>query len=125
MNRHCFAVAVLVVCGSVAGVPAAAASSIATLATVQVRPDAGQLEQQAREAASRIPTLAAVDVRPAPARPRTDADAQRAGRYGVAAGAASSSAEAMIITLPTVQVRPGPLDRPVVAFGTAAVLAGR
>ncbi len=73
-----------------------ASESIKTLSTVQVRPAADQLAQQAREQASGIPTLATVEVRPS-----ADQLAERSGYV-----AAPVAAAMPITTLASVEVRP-------------------
>ena len=94
MNTKSIAIAIALVAGTAAVSPAQALSPITTLETVQVRPAADQIAQQAWEQASDIRTLAAVQVRP-------DA-AQMAERQQLQA----RTAVAPITTLAAVNVRP-------------------
>ncbi|KAF1013429.1 MAG: hypothetical protein GAK31_03578 [Stenotrophomonas maltophilia] len=93
MNAKTIAIAIALIAGT-AVVSSVQASSITTLFTVQVRPDAEQLAQQAWERDSGIPTLAAVQVRPSAE--------QLAERDGVAALAPALP----MATLAAVEVRP-------------------
>jgi len=95
MNTKTFALAIALIAGS-AFVSPVQAASITTLDTVQVRPDAEQLAQQAWEARSGIPTLATVEVRPSAE--------QLAGLQ--AAPVVAQTAPMAITTLAAVEVRP-------------------
>jgi len=95
MNTKILAITIALIAGTAVVSPVQAAPSIGTLQTVQVRPDAEQLAQQAWEQASGIPTLAAVQVRPS-------AD-QLAGIDGQAVAASTAMP---ITTLAAVEVRP-------------------
>ena len=64
MNAKTIAIAIALIAGTAVVSSVQASESIQTLATVQVRPAADQLAQQAWEQASGIPTLATVEVRP-------------------------------------------------------------
>lgn len=94
MNTKTIAIAIALIAGTAVVSSVQAASSLPTLDTVQVRPDAEQLAQQAWEAASSIPTLAAVQVRP------------DATLLAGAAAPEATAAAAPITTLAAVQVRP-------------------
>ncbi len=150
MNTKSIAIAIALVAGTAAVSPAQALASITTLETVQVRPAADQMAQQAWEQASDIPTLAAVQVRPdavqlAERRHLTAADPivtlaavnvrpsmdqwvalaaeQQAERYTAALTAAATSfAGHVIVNLPAVHVRPSQTDLQALAIETAAVL---
>ncbi|ECH9271861.1 hypothetical protein AAP84_26050, partial [Salmonella enterica subsp. enterica] len=64
MNAKTIAIAIALIAGTAVVSSVQASESIKTLSTVQVRPAADQLAQQAWEQASGIPTLATVEVRP-------------------------------------------------------------
>ena len=95
MNTKILAIAIALIAGTAVVSPVQAAPSISTLQTVQVRPDAEQLAQQAWERSSRIPTLAAVQVRPS-----ADQLAEINGQ------AIAASAAMPVTTLAAVEVRP-------------------
>jgi len=152
MNTKTIAIAIALIAGTAVVSPVQAAPSITTLQTVQVRPAADQLAQQAWEQASSIPTLAAVQVRPdaallaeraaplAPAtlpvttlaavqvRPSLEqrfalAAEQEAQRYASQfTAAASAVASTVIVNLPVMQVRPSAADLQALAVDTASVL---
>lgn len=148
MNTKTIAIAIALIAGTAVVSPVLAASTITTLQTVQVRPDAEQLAQQAWEQASGIPTLAAVQVRPgaelqaaAPAaaaavttlaavlvRPSLEqrvalAAELEAERYAARLTAAATSvAHNVIVNLPVMQVRPSAADLQALAVETASVL---
>ncbi|MBD8644716.1 hypothetical protein IFT63_14135 [Stenotrophomonas sp. CFBP 13724] len=95
MNTKILAIAIALIAGTAVVSSVHAAPSISTLQTVQVRPDAEQLAQQAWERSSRIPTLAAVQVRPS------------ADQLAEINGQAIATSTAMpVTTLAAVEVRP-------------------
>ncbi|MGN7768401.1 hypothetical protein ACTJJM_12985 [Stenotrophomonas sp. 22692] len=96
MNVKTIAIAIALIAGTAVVSSVQASESIKTLSTVQVRPAADQLAQQAWEQASGIPTLATVEVRPS-----ADQLAERSGYV-----AAPVAAAMPITTLASVEVRP-------------------
>jgi hypothetical protein len=96
MNAKTIAIAIALIAGTAVVSSVQASESIKTLSTVQVRPAADQLAQQAWEQASGIPTLATVEVRPS-----ADQLAERSGYV-----AAPVAAAMPITTLASVEVRP-------------------
>ncbi len=96
MNAKTIAIAIALIAGTAVVSSVQASESITTLDTVQVRPAADQLAQQAWEQASGIPTLAAVQVRPS-----ADQLAERDSFI-----AAPVAAALPITTLAAVEVRP-------------------
>uniref|UniRef100_A0A914YDL9 Uncharacterized protein n=1 Tax=Panagrolaimus superbus TaxID=310955 RepID=A0A914YDL9_9BILA len=96
MNTKTIAIAIALIAGTAVVSSVQASESIKTLSTVQVRPAADQLAQQAWEQASGIPTLATVEVRPS-----ADQLAERSGYV-----AAPVAAAMPITTLASVEVRP-------------------
>ncbi|SSM89763.1 Uncharacterised protein [Acinetobacter baumannii] len=99
MNAKTIAIAIALIAGTAVVSSVQASESIKTLSTVQVRPAADQLAQQAQQAweqASGIPTLATVEVRPS-----ADQLAERSGYV-----AAPVAAAMPITTLASVEVRP-------------------
>ncbi|MCU1059054.1 hypothetical protein JAK30_10715 [Stenotrophomonas maltophilia] len=121
MNAKTIAIALIAGTAVVSSVQAS--ESIKTLATVQVRPAADQLAQQAWEQASGIPTLATVEVRPSLEQRVALAAELEAQRYAVTlAAAATSVANQVIVNLPALQVRPSAADLQALATETAQVL---
>ncbi|WP_117309256.1 hypothetical protein [Stenotrophomonas sp. G4] len=96
MNAKTIAIAIALIAGTAVVSSVQASESIKTLSTVQVRPAADQLIQQAWEQASGIPTLATVEVRPS-----VDQLAERDGYI-----ASPVAAALPITTLASVEVRP-------------------
>ena len=101
MNAKTIAIAIALIAGTAVVSSVQASESIKTLSTVQVRPAADQLAQQAWEQASGIPTLATVEVRPS-----ADQLAERNGYV-----AAPVAAAMPITTLASVEVRPSTEQR--------------
>ncbi|AKU51557.1 hypothetical protein VB145_05670 [Xanthomonas arboricola] len=92
----------------------AQAASLTTLDTVQVRPSADQIAQQALERSSDISTLAAVQVRPS-ADQRADlvtrnAAASAQSTSGQAAAAIGALMGEVIVNLPVPQLQPSPVE---------------
>ena len=96
MNAKTIAIAIALIAGTAVVSSVQASESIKTLSTVQVRPAADQLVQQAWEQASGIRTLATVEVRPS-----ADQLSERDGFI-----AAPVAAALPITTLASVEVRP-------------------
>lgn len=123
MNAKTIAIAIALIAGTAVVSSVQASESIKTLATVQVRPAADQLAQQAWEQASGIPTLATVEVRPSLEQRVALAAELEAQRYAVTlAAAATSVANQVIVNLPALQVRPSVADLQALATETAQVL---
>ncbi|MDH1245349.1 hypothetical protein B9Y88_22805 [Stenotrophomonas maltophilia] len=123
MNAKTIAIAIALIAGTAVVSSVQASESIKTLATVQVRPAADQLAQQAWEQASGIPTLATVEVRPSLEQRVALAAELEAQRYAVTlAAAATSVANQVIVNLPALQVRPSAADLQALATETAQVL---
>jgi soluble lytic murein transglycosylase-like protein len=123
MNAKTIAIAIALIAGTAVVSSVQASESIKTLSTVQVRPAADQLAQQAWEQASGIPTLATVEVRPSLEQRVALAAELEAQRYAATlAVAATNVAHSVIVNLPALQVRPSAADLQALATETAQVL---
>jgi len=123
MNAKTIAIAIALIAGTAVVSSVQASESIKTLSTVQVRPAADQLAQQAWEQASGIPTLATVEVRPSLEQRVALAAELEAQRYAATlAAAATNVAHSVIVNLPALQVRPSAADLQALATETAQVL---